>query len=109
MGMNETDPERARQIHLAQMAAQRESGDLDGIATAAQFLGLVASRSGDYQQAIACFQESLSSYRQVGNHWSVANQLQNLGLNAWYQGDYAQADLNFSHAIAIFRDVGDYG
>ncbi len=107
LGMIETDPERKRQYYLAEMAVQKECGDIDGIATAAQTLGWAASGSGDYRKAIEWHQESLAGYRQVGNHLGVSSQLESLAYNFWYLGDYQQAALYYRQAAVIFRDTGD--
>jgi predicted ATPase len=107
LGYIEIDQQRFMQISLAEMAIQKESGDIDGIATAAQQLGFAARYLGDYQGAIRWFQESLAGYRQVGNRWGMANQLGNMGFSAWYHGDYIQARLYYSQAASLYRDVGD--
>lgn len=103
------DLERAREFYLTSMAAQKESRDIDGIATAAMTLGWVAGNSGDYQQAIAWYQESLEGYRRVGHYEGVANQLMFQAHNFQHRGDFQQAALHSKQAADIFRDVGSNG
>jgi predicted ATPase/DNA-binding SARP family transcriptional activator len=106
---NTDDPQLARQLSHTSLAVQKESGDIDGIATATQNMGHVALRFNEYQQAIEWYQKSIVGFRQVGNYWSVANQLRFIGKSAyWWLGDFPQALRNFKDAATIYREVGDH-
>jgi predicted ATPase/DNA-binding SARP family transcriptional activator len=104
----ETDLQKRMQISVAEMAIQKESGDIDGIATAAQQLGWSFFLLGDFTRAGQCFQESFENYKQVGNQWSMANLLSALGHTTCSQGDHSQAELYFSQAADMYQEVGDF-
>ena len=72
------------------MEGFRTSGDKNGIARCLNDLGLIASRQGDQDRAIALQEESLPIARGVGDDWHVCIVLGNLGGAYYDRGDYAR-------------------
>ncbi|WP_204104457.1 MULTISPECIES: tetratricopeptide repeat protein, partial [Spirulina sp. CCY15215] len=72
-------------------------------------LGNAYDSLGDYQQAIALYQQSLEIKRQIGDRGGEANSLGNLG-NAYNSlGEYQQAIALYQQSLEIKRQIGDRG
>src|SRR5204863_3270702 len=70
-------------------------------------LGFVAWEQGDYEQALAQYEESLPIYRELGDRRGFANALNNLGLVTWKQREYLSALSFYEESLAIYRDLED--
>ena len=69
--------------------------------------GILARDQGDYDQALAYLQVSLTLQRQIGNKQGVANALNTLGSVTAYKGDYDQAIKYHEESLALRRELGD--
>jgi tetratricopeptide (TPR) repeat protein len=92
---------------FAQLALERfrrhenrrgESATLSNIAAAAYF-------QGDYAQARAAYEQTLSISALIGDRLAESDALGNLGAVAREQGDYAQARMFFEQAIIACRAI----
>ena len=62
---------------------------------------------GDYAQAHALFEESLTLKRNAGDIWDLAKTLNNLGLVVLDQGDYTAANALFEECLTLCRNIGN--
>jgi predicted ATPase/DNA-binding XRE family transcriptional regulator len=69
--------------------------------------GVLASRQGDYERAIALHEETLALWRSLGDRRREAMALNNLGTEAQEQGDYVRAIAFYEESVAIKRDLGE--
>ncbi len=69
--------------------------------------GALAGQQGDYDQAEALLQESLTLFRRLADAWNIANTLNSLGLLATDQADYARAEGYYQASLADRRALGD--
>lgn len=70
-------------------------------------LGTVYRQQGLYDQAHACYQQTLALSRQSGDRRGEADALNHLGVVAFYQRNFAQALSYHQQALAIRRSIGD--
>ena len=71
--------------------------------------GVLAQMQGDYAEARALYEESLTIRRQLGNQRGIAATLNNLGNVARDQGDYAGARALYEESLTIYQQLGDQG
>jgi len=69
--------------------------------------GILATRHGDYDRAVALDEESLALYRELGYRKSTHGPLRELGTVAYYRGDYERAVHLHEQALAIAREFGN--
>lgn len=87
-------------------ALARSSGDATAARAKALYrAGFLAWRLGDYGQAVALSEESLTLCKKVGDDWGGAFSLQTLGAVARYQGEYARAEALHEESLRIFRGL----
>jgi predicted ATPase/DNA-binding XRE family transcriptional regulator len=68
--------------------------------------GILATRQGEYDRAVALHEESLALCRDLNHRKGMHGPLRELGVVAYLRGDYDRAvDLN-ERALAIAREVG---
>jgi predicted ATPase/DNA-binding CsgD family transcriptional regulator len=67
----------------------------------------LAFRQGDYEQAGAYYQETLSLCQENGDTRLTAQTLMNLGSVAWVQGSIDHASALFQESLALARGVDD--
>ena len=75
-------------------------------ATALNGLGQLAERRGDFESAVAAYEEGLSIWRALGEEQSVAGLLSNLGVVAKNRGEFARAKTLTEESLAIHRRLG---
>ena len=68
--------------------------------------GILALAQGDYAEARALLEESLTIKRQLGDQQGIAGSLINLGLVASDQGDLADARALYEQGLTILRPLG---
>jgi predicted ATPase/DNA-binding XRE family transcriptional regulator len=69
--------------------------------------GILAREQGDFDPAIALFDESLAIRRSLGDRRGTAQALNNLGLVAINQGLFDVATERFEEALALYRASAD--
>jgi len=69
--------------------------------------GILATRHGDYERAVALDEASLTIYRDLGHKKSTHGPLRELGTVAYHTGDYARAVHLGEQALAIAREFGN--
>jgi predicted ATPase len=69
--------------------------------------GILATRHGDYDRAVALDEASLTVYRDLGHKKSTHGPLRELGTVAYHKGDYAQAVRLGEQALAVAREFGN--
>lgn len=81
--------------------------DRQQIATAIRNLGIVSYCLGNYEQAIACYQQSLAICRepQIQDRQEEAASLANLGNTYESLGEYEQAIDYYEQSLTIFQEI----
>ncbi len=97
----------AQGMKEASLAAYRELGDTQGIATLLGNLGIVALDQGNLEGAKALYEESLALCRELGDTQGIASALGNLGNVAQHQGDLDGAKALLEESLALCRELGD--
>jgi predicted ATPase/DNA-binding Xre family transcriptional regulator len=69
--------------------------------------GILATRHGDYDRAVALDEASLAIYRDLGYRKGTHGPLRELGTIAYYRGDYDRAVRLSEQALAIAREFGN--
>jgi predicted ATPase/DNA-binding XRE family transcriptional regulator len=69
--------------------------------------GILATRHGDYDRAVALDEASLTTYRDLGHKKSTHGPLRELGTVAYHRGDYARAVHLGDQALAVAREFGN--
>ncbi|MBP8059146.1 MAG: tetratricopeptide repeat protein [Chloroflexi bacterium] len=82
-------------------------GDGLGVAYSIQMRGVVAQRSGDYQQAIELLRHALDLIATTNDPFFVLRLQSNLAVAYWMSSDYAQARELFNQVLRLSREVGD--
>ena len=70
-------------------------------------MGRCQVQLGEYQQALACFLETIAMHREVGDRYGEADALNNLGDTYYHLGNHAQAIGYHRQALDLTRQVGD--
>ncbi|MBX3059052.1 MAG: tetratricopeptide repeat protein [Anaerolineae bacterium] len=99
---------QAAREHLA-AAGQlyRQLGNTASVANNDVMAGIVAQRLNDFPQAIALFQQALSTSREISSRSLETLALGNLVTVHWGMGDYRQAIAYGQQALALGREVGE--
>ncbi len=98
---------RARSSLDEGLAAARAAGDRAVVATALNYLGLVAASRGDNLAAQELHQEALDVRREIGDAWGVSWSLNNLGNVALDLGRHAEARTLLEECLTLKRAMGD--
>ena len=69
--------------------------------------GILATRHGDYDRAVALDEASLAMYRDLGHRKGTHGPLRELGAVAYYRGDYDRAVHLGEQALTIAREFGN--
>ncbi|HEX5848986.1 MAG TPA: tetratricopeptide repeat protein [Rubrobacter sp.] len=69
--------------------------------------GILATRHGDYDRAVALDEASLTLYRDLGHERSTHGPLRELGAVAYHRGDYDRAVHLGEQALAVARESGN--
>jgi tetratricopeptide (TPR) repeat protein len=88
-------------------ALARGTGGTAARARALEATGDLAHWQGDFEDAAACFEQSLALYRALGDRSGVALSLHRVAIMVERQGDYARATLLQEESLALCREVGD--
>jgi DNA-binding CsgD family transcriptional regulator/tetratricopeptide (TPR) repeat protein len=111
LGIAEMDLEseltRARSLLEESLAEAEDLGDAWSIARAANCLGELVRRLGDYNQAAALYEKALSLFRELGQSKHVPLVLHNLGQVAALRGDTRRGTGCFAEGLALMQDLGD--
>jgi len=68
--------------------------------------GMLAAGQGDYDRAVALYEESLALYRDLGDRKGTSGPLRELGAVAYHRGDYERAVRLSEQALAVARESG---
>ena len=69
--------------------------------------GILATRHGDYDRAVALDEASLTMYRDLGHKKSTHGPLRELGTVAYHRGDYDRAVHLGEQALSVAREFGN--
>ena len=89
------------------LAREGASGRTALWAKALNGAGNLAWNQGDYSEARAQYEESLSIFRELRDKWGIAMSLGNLGIVAYWQGDYSAARALLEESLSIRRELED--
>jgi eukaryotic-like serine/threonine-protein kinase len=87
-------------------AAFTQAGDLQGAARSGLELGNVFYDQGDFNGALAKFEQSLAILRRLGANRSVARALTDIGNVLYDQGKLSEAQVQYERALALDREIG---
>ena len=68
--------------------------------------GILSAAQGDYDRAVALYEDSLALYEHLGNRKGASGPLRELGAVAYRRGDYERAARLGEQALAINREFG---
>ena len=91
----------------AAVLAARRSGNRAAEAAPRNNLGIICLEQRRYEDALACFGESLEIRRQLGDRLGEAKVLCNFGCVYREQGRFDEALVSHEQSLAIFRELGD--
>ncbi len=97
----------ALRLFEANLALNRERGNLSGTANTLNNLGALSIEQADYDQARVFLEECLPLRRQLGNPAHIAATLNNLGTAAHCQSDLDRAQQYFDESLALYRQLED--
>jgi len=106
MKQNRGDYAEAAELLARAKVILEQGGDPQGVASANNVLGIIASKRGDAAGARNAFEMALAAYRRAGNEASVAMTFGNLGVLAMREGEYAEAAVRYQEAISVYRKLG---
>jgi tetratricopeptide (TPR) repeat protein len=98
--------ERIPQLE-AQAAAARRLGQRQQEGNALGNLGLAYLYLGEYQRAIAYYEQALVISREIGDRRGEGTALGNLGLAYYSLGEYQRAIETLEQRLVIAREIGD--
>jgi predicted ATPase/DNA-binding XRE family transcriptional regulator len=101
------DHAEAYQFSEASLALWRACGDVRGMATALNNMGVYLSDQGEYSRSQGFLEESLALKRTIGDAWLIASTLGNLGEVVAYQGEYERARVLQEESLTLRRQIGD--
>jgi predicted ATPase/DNA-binding SARP family transcriptional activator len=107
LAVQQGDYDEAQRLFEANLALNRERGNISGVANVLNNLGAMAIVQARYDQARIYLEESLPLRRQVGNKSHIAATLNNLGTVAQYQADLSSAQQYFAESLALYRELED--
>ncbi|HEY4019852.1 MAG TPA: BTAD domain-containing putative transcriptional regulator [Pseudonocardiaceae bacterium] len=81
----------------------RAAGDRDGEADVMDNMGMIAYQSGDYERAVALYQQCIDAYRGHGNRNSMAAALERLGNAHRALGQHDQAREALWQSLELFQ------
>jgi tetratricopeptide (TPR) repeat protein len=84
-----------------------KTGNLAGVSSMLNNLGLVYRNQGKWDEAIACYEQNLDICRQLGDRHGIAQSLNNLGLVYDNQGKWEEAIACYEQSVGTFRQLGD--
>lgn len=90
---------------LAEASRQlaEQTGKLEALAFAYNFLGSCAKAQGDYAQAQAHFEQAVGAYRALDDGIGAAMVVNNLGNLAQASGDFAAAEQHYRACTELFK------
>lgn len=76
-------------------------------AAATMRLAEIEQRSGDYDRALALFDDATARFRRLGDTRGMAESLRNAGMTHLFSGHNDEAEASISAALQAFEDAGD--
>ncbi|HEX8410306.1 MAG TPA: CHAT domain-containing tetratricopeptide repeat protein [Thermoanaerobaculia bacterium] len=83
-----------------------ELGDIDGLGTALNALGVTARIRGSYAESAAVLRRALELHRSTGNLAGIGNAQGNLGIALSAQGQYAEAVTAYAESLKVHERLG---
>jgi len=93
-------------LHRA-LEYQRVISDPEGIADVKNYLGWIASKNQEFNQAIKHFESALGILITSNNQKKIANTYNNLGAMYWHKRNYAAALEHFNHTLSIAEKLNN--
>ncbi len=83
----------------------RKHGELRGIATCLNMLGVIEIERNDKGPGDAYHEEALQLYKEVGDKAGIANILMAQGFMAFFRGHFAHAQARCQESLALFKQL----
>ncbi len=99
--------EEAKDLYLESVAAWRPIGRISELAFVLQGLGKLYLKMGDYDAALASFQEAYSLVVQARDPVEQANALSGIGTIHYYRGQLSEASKITEQSLELSRAMGD--
>jgi predicted ATPase len=103
MAYRQGDLDAARAFAQEAAAGHRATGDIGGLASALNMLGVVALGERKHQEARALFEESASMREELGDEFQIQSLPYNVGLLALDQGQYEEARRQLEAVLVLAR------
>jgi len=100
------DPSKQKPYYMEQLALDKDNGDIEGIATALNSLGVCLFFNAEYEQALVNFQESQGYYQLVENKNMITFTVVCQGIASFYLGNLAQTRQKFEQGLGFGREYG---
>ena len=91
----------------AGIEACQKLGDASSGVSIASSLGLVYQRKGDWEQAIAFYDDALDLLERLGNTQGIATICMNLGVVQTQMGEWPKAISSLGRSLQLFESIGD--
>ena len=101
------DREGASRLYTEYKTLSQEIGDEEGVALALRGLARIELDEGDYDVALAMYEESLGLQRKLGLDRSAAETLNNLGLVTTLKGEALRGADYLRECLEIFKRLED--
>jgi tetratricopeptide (TPR) repeat protein len=88
------------------LTLREESGNMPRVADSCNNLGLLYNAIGDYNHAIAAYEEAMITYERLGNRERLAVALLNLGMAHHLAGRMSQAIETYQKSLALCEETG---
>jgi tetratricopeptide (TPR) repeat protein len=85
----------------------KKSGYKKGLAVTYKYLGFFAEDTGNYEQAINNYQQSLKISETLNDKKGISAILGNIGSAYYFQGDYPKALNNYFKALKLAEEIND--
>ena len=70
-------------------------------------IGIIAQQRGDYDTALARYEQSLTIFEELGNRAHMANSYHQIGIIAQQRGDYDTAQARYEQSLTIDEELGN--
>jgi len=96
-----------RELLAEVLEESRDAGDLRGEASACTYLGRIATRVGEFEQACEYHEREIALARELDNRWAEGLAMRYLATAHQHLGRHRDSLDGYQKSLAILREVGD--